>query len=378
MKCAECHSVIPEGKMYCPVCGAEVRLVPDFEPTIPAPPKDDKTEKEEPAKSRPRVNPRPLLYALGLALGLFTLFVVLIRFNSSANASYLSSRIDRYTASENGSKALADARKLAELTPEDDDVLLMYARLLIDEGHEDEAVPILRELIERNNLTTSACLELFPIYEKRGDTSAISALLNEIDDRQLHMEYALYASYGPVMSLVSGKSYPYGTRLTMRGRTGNIYYTTDGSLPDRTSSVYTGPILLPVGTTKVNAVTINKMGVRSPVVSGSFHVRAKSTPAFSLIAPEETDIVEDKDTEPFYDETYDDEEDDNYDDGDDVDDGASQEDDDEGDYTDGSDEGDGSVTDAGDNDETPEDDTEASDGDTGDDAPDEEEYKRAE
>ena len=34
MKCHKCGAYIPEGHMYCDECGAEIKIVPDFEPEI--------------------------------------------------------------------------------------------------------------------------------------------------------------------------------------------------------------------------------------------------------------------------------------------------------------------------------------------------------
>ena len=34
MKCPDCGFEIPEGHMYCDNCGAEINIVPDFEPEV--------------------------------------------------------------------------------------------------------------------------------------------------------------------------------------------------------------------------------------------------------------------------------------------------------------------------------------------------------
>ncbi|MDE5866696.1 MAG: chitobiase/beta-hexosaminidase C-terminal domain-containing protein, partial [Lachnospiraceae bacterium] len=53
---------------------------------------------------------------------------------------------------------------------------------------------------------------------------------------------------------------------------GTIYYTMDGTTPDKFSSVYTAPLFLENGDYKISAVFINDYGIQSEVVSKTYHI----------------------------------------------------------------------------------------------------------
>ena len=297
MKCRICGTVIPDGKLFCPSCGEEVRLVPDFESYDMQKEKQRREEeaqlrRQELIRRQRRVSPARaaalIAVTVALSAALTFLCIVQIRRNGDKNPDYLRSRIAAYRESGRTQDALRACGTLLALDPYDREMALLYAQLLFHTGETDRAIRVLRDLIEQNPDDTAAYAQLLPIYEKLGDSAAITALLEQTDDLQLHMEYALYAAKRPSMSLVSGQAYPYGTRLTLRCQTGTIYYSTDGRVPDETSTIYTGPILLPAGISRINAVSINQMGVRSAVVSGVFTVKARTAAASELMPPEET------------------------------------------------------------------------------------------
>jgi hypothetical protein len=59
-----------------------------------------------------------------------------------------------------------------------------------------------------------------------------------------------------------------------------IYYTANGSMPSTTSTVYFGPIPIPVGTTTLSAIAANSGGSSTPAV-GSYTVATPPPPTFS-------------------------------------------------------------------------------------------------
>ncbi|MDD7740298.1 MAG: hypothetical protein PUJ62_09535 [Lachnospiraceae bacterium] len=47
MKCSRCGATLENGKLFCPICGQEVQLVPDYETVETAYYKQKAIEKEE-------------------------------------------------------------------------------------------------------------------------------------------------------------------------------------------------------------------------------------------------------------------------------------------------------------------------------------------
>jgi hypothetical protein len=92
----------------------------------------------------------------------------------------------------------------------------------------------------------------------------------------------------PTFSPASG-SYVQPASVTLSDAGATIYYTTDGSTPTTASTVYTGPIVLGVGTTIIQAIATAAGFTQSAVGSATYAVSAvapsppppAATPAFS-------------------------------------------------------------------------------------------------
>ena len=92
----------------------------------------------------------------------------------------------------------------------------------------------------------------------------------------------LTAPQEPQVSLASGDYHLPAMIEVAATQEGKVYYTTDGTTPDRFSLEYTQPLPMPLGKSNFKFVVISPEGVSSEVVSRSFD--------FSL----ETDVDVDK------------------------------------------------------------------------------------
>jgi hypothetical protein len=68
------------------------------------------------------------------------------------------------------------------------------------------------------------------------------------------------------------------------GNSTRIYYTTDGSIPDKTSTRYDGAIEMPYGISNFSFITIDTSGVSSEVVNRTYHleIQANFAPDLAL------------------------------------------------------------------------------------------------
>lgn len=99
----------------------------------------------------------------------------------------------------------------------------------------------------------------------------ISPLLQDCEDQQVLSAVAEYVSEAPEFSLESG-TYSEVQEVSLSSETGGtIYYTTDGTDPSQSSSVYSEPILLEEeGETEIRAMAVNENGIPSVVSSGTY------------------------------------------------------------------------------------------------------------
>lgn len=110
------------------------------------------------------------------------------------------------------------------------------------------------------------------IYEKQNDYAAINALMQSCPDVQIQSRYLDYMANPPEFDLQSG-TYREAQNLKLIGNAaGTIYFTTDGSVPDENSQVYTSPIPLKDGGYEIKALFVNHYGIASDISSANYYI----------------------------------------------------------------------------------------------------------
>ena len=172
----------------------------------------------------------------------------------------------------------------------------------LDEGNYTEAETKFNRAISKDNKRTEAYAGLAKVYEKEGDldkaekvfltaiesqksnadlykaairfyvdsdqTKKISELLDGCPDSVL-AEVKEYVSDPPKFSLDEG-TYEEVQQVSLTSDGDKIYYTVNGTNPTTSDTEYTEPILLNEGSNEVRAISVNKKGIPSVVVSKTY------------------------------------------------------------------------------------------------------------
>ncbi len=299
--CTNCGAQFPDDELICPVCGQEVQLVPDYV-TIESHMQEDEFRKQEEEKKKREEEEREaeiearkkqirrnvILFIVLAAAGVIAViaFISLAKANKNAGSfEYQFEHADAAYASGDYESAMDYITQALKLEPDSEDAQLLEAEIFIGMGKEDSAIPVLEDIISGDDSNTKAYEDLIGIYEKRKDTDSIVKLLSGCSNKDVLNEFAGYLVKTPVISPDGGNyedEFPEVT-ITTEG-TGSVYYTTDGSDPTASSTLYTKPFALGEGTTTVKAVSISDAGVTSDITTADFNVTLK-VPAAPKISP---------------------------------------------------------------------------------------------
>jgi len=272
MKCKQCGNHLPVGIVYCEHCGKEVQIVPDFnvlDDEIEAAVSIDSvltldTPKTDDIYTVPRDTNQQ--FKLFVMVGICATFLIALFVCGAIYASVNNS----YSHQKNrGNQYYADGRY--------EDALLCYEKaLLIDETKEasvylamgdtymamedyDKAIECYNKSINAAPDNVPAYRALIGYYVERNDYDSIDALRSNVTSDQVLSVFDEMIVPAPLFSL-DGGSYN-GIRSLEINVAGNlpVYYTLDGASPTVTAGIrYNGAIELPIGETKVTAVTYDE------------------------------------------------------------------------------------------------------------------------
>ncbi len=303
MKCPNCSSEMKEGQLICEACGNEIRIVPDFEPEIEnsitetlstlAALQDEETtdgeslkdnsssdsndhkaaEKKKIEQSRRMGTLIGIIIAVVLIGGLFSYMIYSYHVGS---VSYQVDKAQKYAMQGKYEQAIACLDAAYERDDTQSQILFLkadYFYLLFDN---ESALNELRKVIDKGTYSYEAVEEAYDkmiaIYSKEERYEDINKLLLSCDDENIVNIFQGYLAKAPEFSYEEG-TYDEVIPLKLSSNTaGTIYYTSDGSMPDENSKVYTAPLFLESGDYTIKAVFINNYGIKSEVVSKSYHI----------------------------------------------------------------------------------------------------------
>lgn len=307
MKCPHCGSEMHQEQVFCEKCGKERLLVPVFEPEIEdsvaesmstiakdlSPEetvRDKQTEQSniealEENKKRQEEKKGDDGHGQKQIYFFVTVLVVLIIFISAFSIYFYlytgnsyEYQMKRATAAfdkKDYEEALQLADRCLSLDETSIDARMLKIEIYQAQGQTDKVIEKCLSLIGIDPAGRRAYDKLIPLYVEKEDYQKLAQLLADCPIQALVEKYADYTAAAPEFGLEEGT---YDTSVSLKlftGGTGNIYYTLDGSVPNKYSDRYTAPIKLISGRYNVSAVYVNNYGVCSPVVSKTYQIQSE-------------------------------------------------------------------------------------------------------
>ena len=287
MQCPNCGAELPEGCLICEKCGEEIQIVPEYDPTLEAligvekeDQADDEAEEEQaeekPVKRHKQYAMRALIAVLSIAV---IVLIVLTRMNvaHSQSAEFQIAQAEKSKNTGDYTKALEYYNRAIELDGENVDLLVEAAKIYFFQNNQVWYEAMLKRIMTHSNATEGhiawARERLIPVMVKKGDFEGICKMVNASGDEGLMTQYAEYLAPTPELSMEGGEYEDIQSLTISSEAEGNIYYTTDGSVPGDNSIPYTMPIVLDEGTTTVKACLINAYGVKSAIAEGTYVIK---------------------------------------------------------------------------------------------------------
>ena len=313
MRCSNCGEPIEEGRLFCLNCGQEVQWVPDYDSfgdyMVQEKLKKEKEQAEAAAaKKRAAIaaenrrrkkakKKRTILVAGVLVLVAAGLFVKLGMDKKNYNDfDYQIRMADTAFSNHKYEESYKFVERAVTLDGSDIDAKLLLAQVQVKLDKTDAAIKTLQSIISQEPDNQSAYNQLIKIYMENEQPEEVKSLLDSCDNDEILKKFSTYISKNPVFSLPEG-SYdePKTLSLYAKDDEDKIYYTTDGSDPTSSSTLYTDNITLEEGQTIIKAVTINKKGIASDIVSNTYTI-AYEAPDPPQISPSSGTFTTDMDT----------------------------------------------------------------------------------
>lgn len=289
MKCPKCGSTIEQGSLYCKNCGEEIMIVPDFEPELEnsmheilTGVADDMTDRENNVSEENRKPEKKgfILSHLKLFLPIFGILVVLIAavltiYMRSSSFNIQMNKAEKYMEHSEYDRAIEHYQKAIEIDPGNCDSKYGLGNAYLQSGEKKNALLMFQEtaICEGNlEVRIDACERVVKLYEEEKDYRKINNFLLSIDNFDVTIKFQKYMAKAPDFSYAEG-TYDTVVPLKLTSNTaGTIYFTTDGSTPDRNSEVYSTPIFLETGDYVISAFFINEFNVESEIITKTYHI----------------------------------------------------------------------------------------------------------
>lgn len=292
MHCPKCNTQLAPGNVYCPKCGQEVQIVPDYDPLdevlLDGTDNNEKqknakelaetSEKKRKKKSfggyllrwwRDPVLRKITLVCFGLLLCAIVALIAYLFVRRQNDYTYQLREGMEYYENKQWEDAIISLRRAYELQKDeyrdDERPVLFLARIYKELGELDMATELMERLLdfpmgEKQKLELYE--ELFLIMQENGEADRINELIGNCKEELIMKRLQPYRIEQPTVNL-SGGVYHYYIYPKLEAAYGSVYYTLDGSTPTKDSAKYNGRLELMEGENLLTAVAINEKGIVS-------------------------------------------------------------------------------------------------------------------
>lgn len=220
---------------------------------------------EEGRKKKRKINPTKIaIICIAGAVAVIAIVVAVVTYNSNSYSTNYK-KGNEYFNNQDYQTAIEYYLK-AENTDEGSrstELLLKLGESYVQVKDYDKAISVYNTLIERNAEEGNAIKGLCLCYKSKGDIDSLNSLIKKYNTGDTEQYLEGYTVQEPQANISSG-SYDEELKVTLKTDSGaTMYYTLDGSTPDRQSTVYTRPINIKEGTTKLSVIAYNSDGVES-------------------------------------------------------------------------------------------------------------------
>ena len=319
MKCPHCGHEMPDGYLICDKCGEEIQIVPDFEPeiensisetlsTLVSQQEDDivedmeeDTEEEDEMIGRAGIRTRKPQVIFAFVILLLVAFVSYALYAYHIHTvDYQINKAVAYEEKGAYSEAIACLEAAYADYPEEARILFLEADYYYLQQMDNYALSALMKIIDADTTpryseedVEEAYGKIVTIYANQKEYGLINELLRACDNERIVSMFQGYLAMEPEFSYVEG-SYAEVIPLKLSSNTaGTIYYTTDGTKPDRNSQIYTSPLFLETGEYTVSAFFVNDYGIESDIVTKTYviNLAAPNAPVVELYSGEYTEAT---------------------------------------------------------------------------------------
>ena len=343
MKCRYCKAEIPEGELYCKKCGREVQIVPDYNPLeemltaqIQLDGNEQESELDQYINQKRRNNNRTgqsagrntgrnasrttaamtgrrmtgnttgqmltekerrkrqsakaarkkaLRRKRRIVLLIMAAIVILAGFYVVYQNSYngIMKKAQKAAQSKDYTTAEAYYKQAISKNTKKADAYTGLADVYQSQDKTDEGTTLFEEAVSKQSGNVELYKACMDFYLKSDQNMEIPELLDSVNDSMLE-KLSDYVVDEPKFSLEDSTTYDDVQKLLLTADKDTIYYTTDGTDPDLTSTKYTSEgIQISEGETTIKAIAVNKKGVPSAIGKKTYTVEfpVEDAPAVS-------------------------------------------------------------------------------------------------